>query len=235
MLTHFQAELVKKIQLTKDIFEFRFKPSTPIPFNAGEYMVLKVGDKRRLYSISSGEDETEYFELLVQIIPNGVGSGFLASLPLGGSADFMGPAGQFIARKNRRDKIFLATGTGIAPIKSQILALTKLDYTIVLFWGMRTRNDLYYFDFFDTLARENPMFKFYICLTREEDATVFDSPNFKNGRVQNVLERFLEVEDKNFPNEYDYNVCGGREMVSEVTAYLNTKGVLREHVFFEKF
>ena len=58
-----------------------------------------------------------------------------------------GPYGTFFLRESKKDIIFLATGTGIAPVKSMLDNLEKSknidDLNIYLIWGGRKASDLY--------------------------------------------------------------------------------------------
>jgi CDP-4-dehydro-6-deoxyglucose reductase len=242
MIKHFKAKLIQKINIVSDIWELRFEPDQEVTFMAGQYMILKVGDKRRLYSVASPQHITAYFDLLVQLLPQGVGSDFFRNLKVGEMAEFMGPAGQFVIRNITDSKIFLATGTGIAPIRSKIEELLRQTNKeqenlpeIVLFWGMKTLKDSYYLEEFIEKMQHNPHFKFYLCLTRENDETVFEKPYIKKGRVQEVLTRFMHGHQNSFPNEYEYAICGSREMVTNVNEFLLTKNVEKQRIYFEKF
>jgi len=245
MLTHFKTKLLSKRQLASDIWEFRFEHPghESFQFKAGQYMILKVGDLRRLYSISSAEYQAEFFELVVQIVIDGVGSKYLINLNLGDCSDFMGPAGLFTKNDPIISKHFLATGTGIAPIKSKIYTLLHQEETekdrityklpeINLFWGLKTMKDAYYTEEFLALTEKHPNFHFYLCLTRETDESLFEKAYVKKGRVTEVLQQFHPDQ---FPINYEYHVCGGREMVSTTVEFLKEKGIPKEYLYFEKF
>ena len=61
-----------------------------------------------------------------------------------------GPLGTFFLRSIKdQDVVFLATGTGIAPIKAMIESITLLapeehPNSLTVFWGGRTLNDVYF-------------------------------------------------------------------------------------------
>jgi len=248
VIQNFTATLLKKIQVSTDVWRFHFglDPSMKLEFKAGQYMILKVGEKRRLYSISSPDYIHDSFELLVQIIPEGVGSTFLNNLAIGEPADFQGPAGLFGLKSDTRDKIFLATGTGIAPIRSKILSvLHSLEHKIssnemkppsmYLFWGLRTMKDAYFVDEFIELANTYNNFSFYMCLSKETDEEILKKANFKKGRINEVLVRYFEVSNGDLSNEYEYYICGGREVVAWMHQFLLDKNVEKENIILEKF
>ncbi len=253
MIQHFTTKLIGKEQINEKIWQFTFELVDPlhIEFEAGQYMILMVPDinpgqpdKRRLYSIFSPQYIRNTFDLLVEMIPNGVGSTYLYNLQIGASAKFQGPAGLFTLKTQDKPKIYLATGTGIAPIYSQIVTLLKsnihkdsertlLDPHIILFWGLRTTQDMYYTKELLALASEYPHFRFYICLSREQ--TLQSHTFSKQGRNTSVLLSYFEAHHINLPSEYEYYVCGGREVVTEIQQFLIEKNIEKANIIAEKF
>ena len=93
----------------------------------------------RPYSIASAPGTPDRVSLLLNFVPNGPGSTYLL-LNEGETTTFSGPAGNFYLRDDPgRELLFVATGTGIAPIRSMLLANAerpqpKYD---TLFWGLQ--------------------------------------------------------------------------------------------------
>jgi ring-1,2-phenylacetyl-CoA epoxidase subunit PaaE len=91
-------------------------------FDAGQYLLLKVhpNGTRRSYSLWSDPSNAHGFELFVEVIPNGVGSHFLSTLPFGSDVEFLAPLGQFTVPTTitpATPLVFIATGSGIAPFQ----------------------------------------------------------------------------------------------------------------------
>ena len=126
MLNTYKTILAKKTQLNSNTYLYNFDLLEPkeIIFKPGQYVMLKVpsvrGPVSRLYSISSSNTIKNSFELIIGIIPGGLASNYLFSLKENIEAIFQGPAGLFGLKENDRPKIFLVTGTGIAPVRSMI-------------------------------------------------------------------------------------------------------------------
>ncbi len=134
MIQTYKTTLTEKKQLTSDVFLYKFRLIEPltISFIPGQYMILFVpqenGEKaRRLYSIASSNTLTDEFELLIKLIPNGCASKYLEKLEIGSETTFQGPAGMFILRESQRERIFIVTGTGYAPVRSMLLSLMVED------------------------------------------------------------------------------------------------------------
>ena len=194
-------------------------------------MILKIKDKTRLYSITSSQDKKDSFELIVEIIPNGVGSTYFKNLKVGDISEFQAPAGAFKLRNKNEDIIFLATGTGIAPIRAM---LKHVDYSkqIYLFWGLKTLKNTYLFNEFKKLSKINKNFHFKICASREKDLLKIDKQNRKHfsiGRVNTQLNKLNNL------NNYCFYLCGSAIVVESLKQELIKKGINENNIVFEKF
>lgn len=254
MLENFTTKLKQKKKIAPDTWWFDFLLIKPkqINFTAGQYLVLKVKGKSRLYSIATPEYVKDRVGFLVKLIPDGLASTYLDSLKVGERASFQGPAGLFTLKNTGRDKIFLVTGTGIAPIRSMILTLLKSEFPIsnfqlpklYLFWGLKSREDVYFAEEFEKLSKEQVNFKFFICLSREKNLFGLDLNCFRLGRANPNLMDFLKnkknkqynnVTMKQYINGFDYYICGGPPVVDSLKKFLLDLGVKKENIYFEKF
>ncbi len=237
MLNAYKTILSQRIQLTADVYLYRFDLIEPkeIVFTAGQYLTLKISTDRgplsRLYSIASANSEKNNFNLIIQIFPGGLASTFFSNLNIQDEVIFYGPSGKFSVKENNRPKIFLATGTGIAPIKSILISEQQLlKANFYLFWGVKTLKDAY-------LVEEIKKFNPKICLSREENLDAIsetDRPYFDLGYVNLSLEK--QLNNNRMPiTDYDFYLCGGKEIVESLRSFLINKGILTSNIFFEKF
>jgi CDP-4-dehydro-6-deoxyglucose reductase len=141
--------------------QLQLPASERFQFLAGQYLEFLLKDnKRRAYSIASAPHEEEPLELHIRHLPGG-----LFTDPLfGQTADgkqikekdilrFEGPLGSFFLREDsKKPIIFLASGTGFAPIKAMLTSIQnkKIDREIHFYWGGRRPKDLY----MDSLCQE---------------------------------------------------------------------------------
>lgn len=229
MLSTYKTILTKKTQLNSDTYLYHFNLIEPkeMAFKPGQYLVLKVpsdkGPVSRLYSIASSNNVKNNFELIIGIIPGGLASNYLFSLKENTEVIFQGPAGLFSLKKNEREKIFLVTGTGIAPIRSMLESYRLPVTSYKLFWGLKNYKDLY---LFDELKQFNPK----ICLSRELNLDMIpesDKIFFELGHVDSC---FI----KQF-NNFDFYLCGGRQIVESLKQFLLNKKIPVENIYFEKF
>lgn len=221
-----QAKVSRIRNLTHDVRELElilYKPQD-ISFKAGQFISFDVPKEgypypvTRPYSIASPSSTSGRVLLLFNLVPGGPGSTYLFSLRDGDSVSFKGRAGSFTLREEPTKRLlFVATGTGIAPFRSMILSQLERDGTqpLMLFWGVRSERDLYYQDEFQDLADSHPHFSFVMTLSQP-------GPKWTGvrGRVSSLVqERVTSVRD------LAVYLCGNGNMIKDVTAFIQTKGL----------
>jgi CDP-4-dehydro-6-deoxyglucose reductase len=136
--------MVMKLQLPAiDRFEYR----------AGQYIEFLLKDqKKRAYSIATPPHLEGSIELHIRHLPGGLftdqlfGVNSLTPFKIKDILRFEGPLGSFYLRENSdKPMIFLASGTGFAPIQAIIehTIFKKIQRPIHLYWGGRRPVDLY--------------------------------------------------------------------------------------------
>lgn len=231
MITVYKTILTSKQQLVNNIYLFTFKLIDPreIDFIPGQYLILKINNHPRLYSICSSNKVRNQIKFIIELIPGGLASTFLLNLKINNEVEFSGPVGQFILKKNDNKKIFLTTGTGIAPVLSILESRWLPASNYFLFWGLRYYKDIY---LFDQVKKFNPK----ICLSREENLDTIpenEKQFFDVGRIDVCLEKLLST-DNEWLNA-DYYLCGRKEIIESLRIFLLSKNIKQNHIFFEKF
>ena len=160
-----------------------------LQFRAGQYLefILKDG-ARRSYSMATAPHADEQIALHVRHMPGGVFTDALfgARQPAVKERDilrFEGPLGTFFLREeSAKPIVLLAGGTGFAPIKAiaehlfhkrfNIDEPNKPARPVVLYWGCRSRQDLYLDALPRRWAAEQPNFTYVPVLSepKPEDA-----------------------------------------------------------------
>ena len=221
-------------QLTHDVRQIDFQLIEPseISFTAGQFVSFEVPDARtgrsvtRPYSIASSPGSLQTISLLLNLVPDGPGSTYLFSLREGDETKFAGPAGNFYLREDPgRDLLLVATGTGIAPLRSMLLAnaVSPTPRKTTLLWGLRSQRDLYYVDELARITRDVPGSVSLITLSRPEPGW-----QGQTGRVTTVIER--DIHDVKHRAVY---LCGNSGMITEVTRIIQAKGLCP--IFREKY
>jgi len=192
--------------------------------------INKEGE-RRSYSIASTPDNNHGVSIVVEILGNGKGSTYLRELEIGTEIEMMAPMGQFVIEEGGEKKmLFVATGSGIVPIFSMIndlLINKKETRPMRLHWGMRSEEDLFWFDNIERLAEEHPNFVFDQVLSRASE-----NWSLCTGHVQDCLVRDLSEEGM---GEWEAYVCGSKVVVETVSETLVKLGMKRDDIYHEKF
>lgn len=144
------------VPLAHDVLEITLQlPSAEaFIFQPGQYLEFLLKDgSRRSYSMACAQAQNHRVSLHVRHMPGG-----LFTDPLFGLGDaplkprdilrIEGPLGSFFLRDDTRPILFLASGTGFAPIKAMIEGMLMRGDTrpVVLYWGGRRPADLYQLD-----------------------------------------------------------------------------------------
>ncbi len=224
-----KAKLISKKPLTNDTIELSFEVLNDFEYLAGQFINIKIDDDKgfpcfRAYSISGFENGI--MELCVKIIENGRGSTFMNGLKEGDEILFIGPTGKFTFAGEEK-AVFIATGSGIAPIKAIISEeIKKKNQNITLLFGLRYEEDIYYKEFFDQLAKNHTNFRFLITLSKPGNDW-----KGEKGRVT----AFLNENSLPYLLSAGFYICGNPEMVQESEKILHEKGISVEKIHTEKY
>lgn len=253
----FTARLDRKLCLSEPAqcfhLEFHVEELPQFDFIAGQFVSMVADDpagknQTRAYSLASGPRRNE-FDICVNRVEGGFFSNLLCDLEPGDSIKFHGPHGLFLLRQPLTDAIFIATGTGIAPMRSFAEALfppTGEDLTsgrdIWLVYGTRYETEVYYQSYFERLAAEHPNFHYIASLSRAREGW-----SGNKGYVQEFVSRIAQehatrsnaaseptaAEGGGF-NIHAY-ICGLNEMVSANRDKLMELGWQRKQIVFERY
>ncbi|WP_447968190.1 ferredoxin--NADP reductase [Nitrospira sp. M1] len=170
----------------------------------------------RYYSLASPPSQATRLTLLLSLADQGDGATYLFEQSEGDIVRFQGPHGSFhLNRAEKRNILFVATGTGIAPFLSMLHTLLEEApaHGIRLVWGLRSERDVYYQNELQALADTNVCFSFVTTLSRAQSTWVGET-----GRVTELVARLPSVED------LAVYVCGHRTMVNDVARIVRAKG-----------
>lgn len=201
-----------------------------LEFAAGQWIslseVLNGHRITRAYSIASPPGGNR-FELCLNRVVDGHFSPYLFRLRQNDTVAMQGPLGAFTLRDPDVDAVFVATGTGIAPIRSilfdQLRHPTNRQYTLL--FGVRHENGILYRDEFEELARACPGFHFIPTLSRPGASW--------RGRTGHVQQHLREVIGER--RDLHVYVCGLKAMVNSVRSLLKEWGFDRKHIIYEKY
>lgn len=197
----------------------------------------------RAYSMANYPEERGIIMLNVRIatpppktadIPPGIVSSYIFSLRHGDPVTVMGPFGDFYARKTDNEIIYVGGGAGMAPLRSHIfdqLCRLKSQRKISYWYGARSKNEMFYVEDFERLAREHSNFEWHVALS---DPLPEDDWQGYTGFIHQVLyDTYLKHHPA--PEDCEYYLCGPPMMSQTVIKMLINLGVEEENIMFDDF
>jgi len=228
-----KAKLINRTVHNEKYIECIFELSEPFskPFLAGQYVTIKVAEPNTLrsYSICSDPSDQSKFSLMIDVTPQGVGTTFLKTVEVGTEVELLGPLGRFILSDGVENKpvVLIGTGSGVAPLKSMAIDLIKnreVKGKVILLWGERFSKTLIWHEELNKLSFEHQNFELRQVISRPEEGE-----DCTKGRVTTCLQ------EMDLPDETEYYLCGGKEMINETIEILKAKGVEENSIFHENF
>ena len=216
------SRIVRRVQLAPDVMQLvlRVPAADSIEFLAGQYLdVLLEGDLRRSYSVANAPDAASQIELHVQHVPGGVFSeAVFGGLREGALVKIEGPLGRFIYQGGTEPVIFIAEGTGFAPIKAMLgQALAEGTRELRLYWGARDAAGIY----MEPLVRE-----WASRMPRLKVRTVVSEPG-----------GILDVVLQDHPRLADFAIfaAGPPAMIDAIQRIFPARGVRPEQLYVDAF
>ncbi|MGB6974638.1 MAG: FAD-dependent oxidoreductase [Terracidiphilus sp.] len=262
----YTARLVHKNCLSETAqtfhFEFVFEELSDFCFTPGQFVTAVVPDhngkmETRAYSLASAPKGNR-FELCVNRVEGGYFSNYLADLTdlnVHETIQVYGPNGFFTLREPLTDSIFVATGTGIAPIRGFMQWLfpdngadRSQGREIWLVYGTRHETELYYREEFEALAAAHPNFHYLPTLSRASENWT-GLRGYVQDHVAGIVEQRaarlgpalpLAPPDASIPAaqlrfEMVAYICGLSPMVTSVRQRLAGFGWHRKQMIFERY
>ncbi|MGI6538974.1 MAG: NADH:ubiquinone reductase (Na(+)-transporting) subunit F [Caldicoprobacterales bacterium] len=231
---------VEKIEeLTHDIktLTLRFLNGEEMDFRPGQYVQIKVPkygknteEVYRAYSIASSASRKDSIQLIIRRVPEGICTTYIFDyLKEGDLLDLNGAYGDFYLRDTDREIIYIAGGSGLAPIKSMLHQMEEegISRKATFFFGCVGKRDLYYIDEMKAFEGKIPNFKFVPALSGAGENEGWDG---ETGLITEVVDRYI----KDGSNMEAY-LCGSPGMIDACIKVLYNKGVTDDRIFYDKF
>ena len=159
-----QAQLLSKREITHDLHEFTFECDQAMTFASGQYALIHFAGVPgpRAYSMSQGGSSSKRMDFQVRLIPGGVGTEKLFTMPVGEQVEIDGPYGMAYLRQDApRDILLVGGGSGLAPMISLArgaLALAEPKFKNIHFiYGAREARDVCGLDMLEELPQWKTM------------------------------------------------------------------------------
>jgi CDP-4-dehydro-6-deoxyglucose reductase, E3 len=227
---------VEKLEKRADdvmLMKIKLPANERLQFFAGQYIDFQLKNgKARSYSLANPPHDDALLELHVRHVPGGLFTDALFStLKERDILRLKGPLGSFFIREDSdKPMIFIAGGTGFAPIKGMLehAFAEHTDREMVLYWGVRSLKDLYMAELPQQWQAERPNFSFIPVLSNPQPG---DRWQGRTGFVHEaVLADFADL------SGYQVYACGAPVMVDTAReAFTRTRGLPEDEFFADSF
>lgn len=227
-----RVEKIKKIHDVA-ILTLKLPVAERMLFRAGQYIDILMKDgRKRSFSIANAPHDDAFLELHIRHQPGGTFSEYVfTQMKEREVMRFRGPLGTFFLREESTKPIlFIASGTGFAPIKGIIEHIIHqgIQRPMVLYWGARTKADLYMAELAEQWQSVLPHFTFIPVLS---DAQPHDEWQGRTGLVhQAVLDDIASLA------QYQVYACGAPVMVEAAhLTFTNERGLPEDEFYSDAF
>lgn len=233
-IQEYQAEVEKVTALTHDIrgIHIRLIEPAAMSFQAGQYVDLLVPGTTewRSYSMANPPSRDGEIEIMIKLVPNGLFSAYAAErLQAGERLTLQGPYGNFHLRDSESQALFIAGGSGMAPILALLRDMTekKDARQVTYFYGARARRDLFQLDELYGLEQQLANFRFLPALS---EPLPDDEWNGEVGLITEVVKRYVP-----YLTGLQAYMCGPPVMIDAAIALLTKGGMQEGGIFYDKF
>ena len=203
-------------------FDLTLSDSPAVYYRPGQVAILRVNQEEPAYYAFASSPEDRELEILVK---RTVGTSVaLFEMKAGDTVDLLGVTGNGfdLDAQTARDLVFVAMGTGVAPLRSALrYVLRRRDNfgQLVVLYGARTPDEFCYRDEIDDWERAGVQLRQVISRPDGHDWSG------RTGYVQSLLDHVLP--DLKSPVAL---VCGSREMIAQTRDRLQQMGFAREDI-----
>ena len=130
--------------------------------------------------------------------------------------------------------VYIGGGAGMAPLRAHLSHLFETEHTArkVSFWyGARSRQELFYQDYFEALAQRHGNFRFEMALSEPlpEDGWISHQ-----GMIHEVVRDAMLRDHPNL-KAVEFYLCGPPAMIAACSGMLEQLGVGAEQIAFDEF
>jgi CDP-4-dehydro-6-deoxyglucose reductase len=223
---------VQKLERAADdamIVYLKLPANERLMFLPGQYIDILLRDgTRRSFSMANAPHDDEYVQLHVRHVPGGAFTDHVfQTMKERDILRFEGPFGTFFLREeSAKPIVFVASGTGFAPIKAVIEAALKKGVArpMTLYWGARRPKDLYLNGLAERWVAEHASFSYVAVVS---DALPGDGWQGRTGFVHRAV-----MEDLSDLSGHQVYACGVPIMVDSARRDFIEKCRLPENEFF---
>ena len=221
----YSASLKEVEKLSDDVSYFTFNLDSSMSFEPGQFVMLAMeidGEKvKRAYSIVSSPESTKELGFCIKVLKDGKLSAALNSIKKGDLVEIQGPYGKFSLSEPKLDQLFIAAGTGVAPLLPMLKSyLENESGNVSLLFGFRHENDFLFREELEALLSKYSNFTLIPVMSRPSESWT----GLKGHVTVYVADN---VHDSSRTIAY---ICGRNEMVLDVRKALIEAGLSPERI-----
>jgi len=228
------SRIEKMERLAPDVIDMhlRLPANERLQFLAGQYIDILLKDgKKRSFSLANAPHDDALLQLHIRHVPGGLFTDqVFSTMKVRDILRFNGPHGSFYLREDsKKPMIFLAGGTGFAPIKGLVehAIAEKCTRPIYIYWGAKARVDLYMPDLPKQWAAAHANIKFIPVLS---EPAADDAWTGRTGLVH----QSVTVNHQNL-SDFQVYACGSPGMIDAAKQDFLAAGLPEEEFFADAF
>lgn len=203
----------------------------PLSYVPGQFVRIALANGvSRDFSMANLSNDSRRLEFFIRVYPDGEFSSHVGTgASVGEQVTLYGPRGVFILRDNDRTPVFIAGGTGLAPVLTMLrqLAASDAQRPAVLIFGNTNVGDVFCSQELKALGEQLPNLQLHTGVMNPDASWTGET-----GTVTEVADRILRGMDR---SDFEYYYCGPPKMIEATTQMLEAAGVPRELRHHEDF
>ncbi len=226
------ARVTSLQKLSHDVMEMKLTlpEGKRLLFHAGQYIEFLLRDnKKRSFSLANSPTNDTTLELHIRLVEGGkFTTHVFEEMKEKALVRIHGPLGTFFVRDTDRPLIFIAGGTGFAPLKGILeqLITEETKREVHFYWGVRAKQDLYS-DLIEAWAKDFDYIHYIPVLSAADDS---DQWHGRTGFVhQAVAEDFSDL------STHDVYMAGPPPMINAAKEVFAKQGLPDTQLFSDSF
>ncbi len=238
-ISEYESKCSDIIDLTHDIKLFKFELIEPdtMDYVPGQYIQLQTPPYEksseavyRAYSLAGDPADKNTVELIIRLVPGGICTTYcFEHLEVGSQMKMNGPYGDFRLSQTDAPMVFIAGGSGMAPIRNMLYHIRNagIERKATYFFGANTVADLFMTDEMRQFESDLTDFTYVPAVAAPAENEKWDG---EKGLVTEVVRRNVEN-----ASEAEGYLCGSPGMIDAAVDVLIELGMKEENIFYDKF
>ncbi|WP_131782004.1 NAD(P)H-flavin reductase [Legionella gresilensis] len=212
--------------LTDRVMKIILSPSHYIDYQAGQYLQIFLANEYLSYSIANAPLGSHKYELHIRHVQQDLcNRALFAEIKKRGAVNIRLPFGDCHLNKlkTKAPILFIAGGTGFAPIKAMIeqLLATGDSRPFELYWSARSQSDLYMDEKVKQWQAHVDHFRYF--------------PLLSNTNIKDKIANYIVQQHPHDLNKYEIVIGGPFDMVYDIRDALVAHGIPINHIYSDAF